>query len=112
MHGKIHFSFVPNRLVIQSKDMDTHIGDLHPSIVGASFDHFSPVRYSNAADREIEIVQELLDRILVSGEGMRHACEVCAELDCLLAFAEASRAYNYCRPQMTVDPIIDIDQGR
>ncbi|OJA09631.1 hypothetical protein AZE42_01410 [Rhizopogon vesiculosus] len=77
-------------------DMDTHIGDLHPSIV----------------DREIEIVQELLERILVFSEGMRHACDICAELDCLLAFAEASRANNYCRPQMTVDRIIDIDQGR
>ncbi|KAG2361520.1 DNA mismatch repair protein MutS [Suillus spraguei] len=77
-------------------DMDTHIGDLHPSIV----------------DREIEIVQELLERILVCSEGMRYVCDVCAELDCLLAFAEASRAYNYCRPQMSEDPIIDIDQGR
>ncbi|OAX42862.1 hypothetical protein K503DRAFT_274375 [Rhizopogon vinicolor AM-OR11-026] len=77
-------------------DMDTHIGDLHPSIV----------------DREIEIIQELLERILVFSEGMRHACDICAELDCLLAFAEASRANNYCRPQMTVDRIIDIDQGR
>ncbi|KAG2066456.1 hypothetical protein BDR04DRAFT_1081862 [Suillus decipiens] len=77
-------------------DMDTHIGDLHPSIV----------------DREIEIVQELLERILVSSEGMRYVCDACAELDCLLAFAEASRAYNYCRPQMSEDPIIDIDQGR
>lgn len=43
---------------------------------------------------------------------MRQACDVCAELDCLLAFAEASRAYNYCRPQMSEDTIIDIDQGR
>ncbi|KAG1772449.1 DNA mismatch repair protein MutS [Suillus occidentalis] len=77
-------------------DMDTHIGDLHPSIV----------------DREIEIVQELLERILVFSKGMRQACDVCAELDCLLAFAEASRAYNYCRPQMSEDSIIDIDQGR
>ncbi|KIK45627.1 hypothetical protein CY34DRAFT_22463 [Suillus luteus UH-Slu-Lm8-n1] len=80
----------------QVKDMDTHIGDLHPSIV----------------DREIEIVQELLERILVFSEGMRQACDICAELDCLLAFAEASRAYNYCRPQMSEDSIIDIDQGR
>ena len=73
---------------------------------------YQPLRYSLAADREIEIVQELLERILVYSEGMRHACDVCAELDCILAFAEASRAHNYCRPQMTVDPIIDIDQGR
>lgn len=92
--------------------MDMHIGDLHPLIVGAGFDSFSSVKDSRATDREIEIVQELLERILVFSEGMRQACDVCAELDCLLAFAEASRAYNYCRPQMSEDPVIDIDQGR
>ncbi|KAG2033757.1 muts domain V-domain-containing protein [Suillus americanus] len=96
MHGKLALNLIPRKCAIQVKDMDTHIGDLHPSIV----------------DREIEIVQELLERILVCSEGMRHTCDVCAELDCLLAFAEASRAYNYCRPQMSEDPIIDIDQGR
>ncbi|KAG1801295.1 DNA mismatch repair protein MutS [Suillus subaureus] len=92
----LDMNLISRNRAIQVKDMDTHIGDLHPSIV----------------DREIEIVQELLERILVCSEGMRHTCDVCAELDCLLAFAEASRAYNYCRPQISEDPIIDIDQGR
>ncbi|KAG2129489.1 DNA mismatch repair protein MutS [Suillus clintonianus] len=94
-------------------DLNAHVyfksEEMH---VGASFDHFISVRDSRATDREIEIVQELLERILVFSEGMRHTCDICAELDCLLAFAEASRAYNYCRPQMSEDPIIDIDQGR
>ncbi|GBE85060.1 hypothetical protein SCP_0702460 [Sparassis crispa] len=77
-------------------DMDNHIGDLHPSIV----------------DREIEIVQSLQDRILVYDEHMGHACDVCAELDCLLSFAQASRACDYRQPQMTEDNILDIKQGR
>lgn len=77
-------------------DMDVHIGDLHPSIV----------------DREIEIVQSLLEKILVYDEEMTHACDVCAELDCLLSFAEASRACNYVRPQMTEENVLDIKQGR
>lgn len=76
--------------------MDTHIGDLHSSIV----------------DREIEIVHELLDDILVYDSAMGHACDVCAELDCLLSFAEASRAYDYRRPDMVEDNVIDINQGR
>lgn len=77
-------------------DMDIHIGDLHSLIV----------------DREIEIIQELLDEILVYDQSMTHACAVCAELDCLLAFAEASRMYNYRRPHMVEENIIDIYQGR
>lgn len=76
--------------------MDTHIGDMHSSIV----------------DREIEIIQELLDEILVFDEAMSHACDVCAELDCLLSFAEASRAYGYHRPSMVQNNVIDITQGR
>ncbi|KAJ3876937.1 DNA mismatch repair protein MutS [Lentinula edodes] len=77
-------------------DMDAHIGDLHSLIV----------------DREIEIIQALLEEILVHDAAMSHACDVCAELDCLLAFADVSRAYDYQRPVMVEDNIIDIVQGR
>ncbi|TFK52577.1 hypothetical protein OE88DRAFT_1712112 [Heliocybe sulcata] len=77
-------------------DMDTHIGDLHPAIV----------------DREIEIVQALLEKILAHYDVMAKACDTCAELDCLLSFAQASRAFDYRRPRMTEDNIIDIKQGR
>ncbi|KAG5735367.1 Prohibitin-2 [Termitomyces sp. T112] len=77
-------------------DMDVHIGDLHSTIV----------------DREIEIIQNLLDEILVYDAAISQACHVCAELDCLLAFAEASQTYNYRRPVMVDDNIIDIYQGR
>ncbi|CAK5284093.1 unnamed protein product [Mycena citricolor] len=77
-------------------DLDIHVGDLHPSIV----------------DRELEIVQELLEEISVHFEAMAEACDVCAELDCLLSFAEASRTFDFRRPQMVEDNIIDIKQGR
>ena len=77
-------------------DMDVHIGDLHSTIV----------------DREIEIVQELQERVLVYDQVMGHACDVCAELDCLIAFASASHSHDYRRPVMTDDNVIDIKQGR
>ncbi|RDX49897.1 hypothetical protein OH76DRAFT_495372 [Lentinus brumalis] len=77
-------------------DMDTHIGDLHPAIV----------------DREIEIVQALLGKVLVHEKAINHACDVCAELDCLISFAQASQSYDYRKPYMTQDNIIDIKQGR
>ena len=76
--------------------MDTHIGDLHSTIV----------------DRELEIVQELLEEVLKYDEAIRAACEVCAELDCLLSFTAASRQYDYRRPEMVQDNILKVIQGR
>lgn len=76
--------------------MDTHVGDLHSLIV----------------DREIEIVQALLEEILVHEKALSHACDICAELDCLLAFAHAARTYDYRRPRMVETNTIEITQGR
>ncbi|KAL1744418.1 DNA mismatch repair protein MutS [Schizophyllum fasciatum] len=77
-------------------DMDIHIGDLHSLIV----------------DREIEIVQGLLTEILIYYEDMVESCDVCAELDCLLSFADACRAFNYRRPVMVDENVIIINSGR
>ena len=63
-------------------------------------------------DREIEIVQALLEKILLHEKAINHACDVCAELDCLISFAQASQSYDYRRPHMTEDNVIDIRQGR
>ena len=76
--------------------MDKYVGDLHSIIV----------------DRELEIVQGLLEDVLTLSEAMLEACEVCAELDCLLSFAQASRMNNYVRPDMVEENVIDIVQGR
>ncbi|KAF9019023.1 hypothetical protein BDZ89DRAFT_1103526 [Hymenopellis radicata] len=77
-------------------DMDVHIGDLHSLIV----------------DREIEIIQALLEEILVHYDLVAEACDVFAELDCLLAFADAARMYDYHRPNMVEENITYIKQGR
>ena len=63
-------------------------------------------------DREIEIAQALLDKILLYEEALDYACDVCAELDCLLSFAEASRAYDYRRPEVRNNTVLSIKQGR
>ncbi|KAI0775544.1 DNA mismatch repair protein MutS [Trametes elegans] len=77
-------------------DMDTHIGDLHSAIV----------------DREIEIVQALQEKILIYAEEISRACDICAELDCLLSFAQAARSYDYRRPIMVEENVFDVKQGR
>ncbi|KAF9476534.1 hypothetical protein BDN70DRAFT_863087 [Pholiota conissans] len=80
----------------EMQDMDTHIGDLHSTIV----------------DRELEIIQELLEEVLASTEAIEASCDVCAELDCLLSFAQASRIYDYRCPKMVDDNIIELIQAR
>ncbi|EKM51809.1 uncharacterized protein PHACADRAFT_262157 [Phanerochaete carnosa HHB-10118-sp] len=77
-------------------DLDRHIGDIHSSIV----------------DREIEIVQELLERVIKYEQEMTAACDMFAELDCLLSFAEASRALDFHQPELSDENVIIIKQGR
>ncbi|KAF9533174.1 DNA mismatch repair protein MutS [Crepidotus variabilis] len=77
-------------------DMDHHIGDLHSTIV----------------DRELEIIQALLEEVLECDAAIASACDVSADLDCLLSFAEASRLYNFRRPDMVEDNHTEIIQGR
>ncbi|KAI0802089.1 muts domain V-domain-containing protein [Irpex lacteus] len=77
-------------------DLDKHVGDVHSFIV----------------DKEIEIIQKLLEEVMIYESAMSNACDICAELDCLLSFAEASRAYNYQRPAITEDNILAIKGGR
>lgn len=38
--------------------------------------------------------------------------KVVAQLDCLSCFAQQSQAYNYCRPNISEEKIIDIKEGR
>ncbi|KAK7681540.1 hypothetical protein QCA50_015272 [Cerrena zonata] len=63
-------------------------------------------------DREIEITQALQEKVVEYAKVILAACDVCAEADCLLSFAEASRAYGYTRPEMTDENVIDIRRGR
>lgn len=77
-------------------DMDTYIGDLHSAIV----------------DREIEIIQGLLEEVLAHDEMIGDVCDICAELDCLLSFAEASKNCNYKQPDMVDENVIEIIGGR
>ncbi|KAH9080364.1 DNA mismatch repair protein MutS [Lactarius deliciosus] len=77
-------------------DLDKHLGDLYPLII----------------DRELEIIHELAESVLPFAEAISNACDICAELDCLLCFAEATSLYNYRRPRMSNENVIKIQQGR
>ena len=66
----------------------------------------------NNEDRELEIIHDLAESVIPFAEAMREACDICAELDCLLCFAEAANLYNYRRPQMSEENVIEVKQGR
>jgi len=66
----------------------------------------------NEEDRELEIIHELAEKVLPFSEAISEACDICAELDCLLCFAEAANQYNYRRPQMSEENVVNIKQGR
>jgi len=60
----------------------------------------------------LEIVEDLLKKVLVHEEALTRICDLCAELDCLLSFAQAARTYDLNMPDMREDNIIRIIKGR
>ncbi|CAG8445606.1 11405_t:CDS:10, partial [Scutellospora calospora] len=78
------------------RELDEYLGDIHGLIV----------------DREIEIMQKLQDRVLEYVPLFLSSSAVCAELDCLLSFAESARRYGYNRPIVTDENILIIEKGR
>lgn len=99
----------------EMRDLDAHVGDLHGFIV----------------DREVELVQAMLEQVLKVQDTLCDVAEVLAEVDVLLAFADcantrecapsASRKRPICwgtsadgwkRPLITDSNVIRIDQGK
>ena len=57
------------------RDLDEYLGDLHGFIL----------------DREVELVQEMLEKIMKHAGTFDDVSNIIAEMDVLLAFADASR---------------------
>lgn len=55
-----------------------------------------------------DIVMSLLDYV----SAIQLNAALLAQLDCLLSFAQLASAYNYCRPKLVEEDVIDIRQGR
>lgn len=60
----------------------------------------------------MEIVEDLVEKVLVHEETLTQICDLCAELDCLLSFAQAARTYDFNMPEMCEDNVIRIVKGR
>lgn len=69
-----------------------------------------------AEEKMLAIEQQLFNDIVMSLLDYVNAIQLnaalLAQLDCLLSFAQLASAYNYCRPRLVEEDIIDIRQGR
>lgn len=61
---------------------------------------------------ELDIYQQLLAAIEPYIAAIQGNAQIIAQLDCLLSFAITAKQYNYHRPQLTDDAVLDIKNGR
>ncbi|WP_118952766.1 DNA mismatch repair protein MutS [Taibaiella helva] len=64
------------------------------------------------ASLELQIYDALVDKLQTALGRMQQNAQAIARIDCLLSFAHIAREYQYCRPQMSDDQVLDIRLGR
>ncbi|XP_067679638.1 mutS protein homolog 5-like [Haliotis asinina] len=63
-------------------------------------------------DHETSILHRLQNKILEHTDVLYLVMEHAAELDCLMALATCAREFDYVKPELVKDPVIDIKAGR
>ncbi len=61
---------------------------------------------------EYELFQRIRETVLVEVSRIQQTAAALAQLDVLAAFAETARLYNFCRPQVCAETILEIHEGR
>ena len=61
---------------------------------------------------EYELFQRIRETVLVEVPRIQQTAAALAQLDVLAAFAETARLYNFCRPQVCAETILEIHEGR
>lgn len=64
------------------------------------------------ASLELQIYDTLIDKLQTALGRMQQNAQAIARIDCLLSFAHIAKEYQYCRPQMSEDQVLDIKLGR
>ncbi|GAB7338813.1 hypothetical protein MBLNU457_5511t2 [Dothideomycetes sp. NU457] len=77
-------------------EMDSYLGDV----------------YGQIRDKEIEITQDLAERVLEYEEMLTSVSDICGELDSLIALAQGARNYNFKRPRVVESNVLQIRGGR
>jgi DNA mismatch repair protein MutS len=61
---------------------------------------------------ELQLYQQLLTAIEPFISAIQNNAHITAQLDCLLCFANNAHRYNYHRPTLVNEPVLDIKEGR
>ncbi|AJA48022.1 DNA mismatch repair protein MutS [Clostridium pasteurianum DSM 525 = ATCC 6013] len=61
---------------------------------------------------EYELFVEIRDKISTHIDRMKKSAKLLSELDCLCSFASVALENNYCKPQISTDGAIKIEEGR
>ena len=67
---------------------------------------------SKSLSREKALYDDLLDTLAVDLAAMQASAEALAQLDVLTCFAERATNLDFCKPELTTEPGIDIEAGR
>src|SRR5262249_45166341 len=65
-----------------------------------------------AQNLEQELFQALRGLVAAQGARLRQSAEVLAQVDVLVALGVLAVKANYCRPELTDEPILDVREGR
>ena len=67
---------------------------------------------ARAIEREKLLFERLCKQAAAQSAGLSEFADIVAELDVLLSFADAARRFDYVRPQLVMDPMVEVVQGR
>jgi len=65
-----------------------------------------------AVSLELELFAALRERVALQSPRLQMTASILAELDVLATLAVAAVRHNYCRPELTAEPLLDIREGR
>ncbi|XP_067307717.1 mutS protein homolog 5 isoform X2 [Pseudorasbora parva] len=80
----------------RTKELDSMLGDLHCDIL----------------DMEMEVMRTLQASVLQQSDCLHKVMSLCAELDCLIALAQASRDHGYCSPTLAPNHRLALIESR
>ncbi|XP_050984827.1 mutS protein homolog 5 [Labeo rohita] len=80
----------------RTKELDSMLGDLHFDIL----------------DMEIAVMRKLQTLVLERSDCLYKVMSLCAELDCLIALAQASLDHGYCSPTLTPNHRLALIESR
>jgi DNA mismatch repair protein MutS len=61
---------------------------------------------------EQQVYEALIEKIQTALGQMQSNAKAVARIDCLLSFAQIAKQYNYCRPSISEEGVLEITQGR